>query len=407
MKITIGKKEQKDTILTMLSKVAIVLINLAITSCILQFWGAEGKGYQALFIANVGCIAIFTNIFTNSSISYFVRKVGASKLYVQACLWTFISSSVGVLVCYFLPNNSFPIFLFISSLLSGYLTFHNALYIGMQKIKYFNLLTVLQPLFLLIFMFLLYKTTNSTYYDYFYAHIFSFIVVILIASFFTGKTVGKIKLQFDFSVTKQCFNYGFLNEVSNFLHYLVLRLSFYFIPFYLGGIALGVFSVGVSISEAIWHISRSISMVQYSKIIKEGDTQNAKKGVISASFISLVFSLLGIVMLLLLPNTVLTYIFTNECAHVKQITLLMSPGILAIAFSSVYVHYFTALGKMKIVVLKSVIGAVLTAILLVILLPLWNLNGACITNSIVHFVCSAIIVIAFFMITKKNLISNI
>ncbi|MCL1851052.1 MAG: hypothetical protein FWF70_06610, partial [Bacteroidetes bacterium] len=143
----ISKKEQKNTILTIFSKGVIVLANFLITVCIMQFWGAEGKGYQALFITNLGFIAIFTNIFTNSSISYFVRKVGASKLYAQACLWTFICSSVGVLVCYFLPNNSFPVFLFISSLLSGYLTFHNALYIGMQKIKYFNLLTVLQPLF--------------------------------------------------------------------------------------------------------------------------------------------------------------------------------------------------------------------------------------------------------------------
>jgi O-antigen/teichoic acid export membrane protein len=143
-------------------------------------------------------------------------------------------------------------------------------------------------------------------------------------------------------------------------------------------------------------------MVQYSKIIREGDTQNARKGVITASLFSLVLSLFGIAILLILPNSILTLIFTDECANVKQITLLMSPGILSIAFSNVYVHYFTALGKMKIVVFKSAIGAVLTAILLVILLPLWKINGACITSSIVHFVCSAIIVVYFFMIKNKE-----
>jgi O-antigen/teichoic acid export membrane protein len=398
----ISKKEQKDTILTIFSKGVIVVANFLITACIMHFWGAEGKGYQAIFIANLGFIAIVTNIFTNSSVSYFIRKVGASKLYAQACLWTFISSSIGVLVCYFLPNNpSLPVILLISSLLTGYLTFHNALYIGMQKIKYFNLITVLQPLFLLIFIFLLYKTTNSTYFDYFYAHIFSLILVILIAHIFTRKTVGKIKIQLDFSVTKQSFNYGFQNELSNFFHYLVLRLSYYFIVYYISEAAVGVFSVGISISEAIWHISRSISMVQYSKIIKEGNTQSARKGIVTSSFISIVFSMCCILILLLLPNFVFTDIFTDECSNVKQIILLMSPGILSISFSSVYAHYFAALGKMRILVLKSVIGAILTAILLVFFIPLWNINGACITSSIVHFVCSAIIV-GYFIIFKEK-----
>jgi O-antigen/teichoic acid export membrane protein len=397
----ISKEEQKDTLITIFSKASIVLINFAIVVCITQFWGAEGKGYQALFIANLGFITIVTNIFTNSSISYFVRKVGASKLYAQACLWTFISSSIGVLICYYFDHSSYLTFLIISCLLTGYITFHNALYIGMQKIKYFNLITILQPFFLLIFMLLLFKTKQSNYVEYFYAYIISLIMVIVIAHFLTHKTVGKLKWQLDFSVTKQSFNYGFQNELSNFFHFLVIRLSFYFIVYYLGEIALGVFSVGIAISESIWIISKSISMVQYSKIVKEGDTQNVRKGIISASLFSIVFSLCFVVIILLLPKFVFCYVFGDEFSEVKQVVLWMSPGILSISFSTVYVHSFAALGKMKILVLKSVTGAILTFILSIILIPLWNMNGACVTGSIVHFVCSAIIIV-YFIIDKDK-----
>ena len=395
-------KERKDTLLTLFSRAAIVMITFAITIFILQFWGAEGKGIQAIFIANLGMIAIVSNVFTNSSIAFYVRKVGASKLYAWACIWTFISASVGAVVCYYFDNHSFTIFLFVASLLTGYLAFHNALYIGMQKIKYYNLLTILQPLFVLIFMILLYKVKETTYFDYFYAYILSLIVVIVIATFLTRKTVGKIKLELDFAVTKQSFNYGFQNELSNFLQYFIYRLSYYFIVYYLSEASLGVFSVGVSISEAIWHISRSVSMVQYSKVIKEGNTPGSRKGVVTASLFSFVFSLLGIGIILLLPKSVFAFVFTAECADVKQIVLLLSPGILSIAFSSVYAHFFAAIGKMKILVLKSAIGALLTLILLVILLPLWGMSGACITTSIVHFVCSAILVICFFILKKKE-----
>jgi O-antigen/teichoic acid export membrane protein len=395
-------KERKDTLLTLFSRAAIVMITFAITIFILQFWGAEGKGFQAIFIANLGMIAIVSNVFTNSSIAYYVRKVGASKLYAWACIWTFVSSSIGAVACYYFDNHSFTIFLFITSFLTGYLAFHNALYIGMQKIKYYNLLTILQPLFVLIFMVLLYKVKETTYFDYFYAYILSLIVVIVFATFLTRKTVGKIKLELDFAVTKQSFNYGFQNELSNFLQYFIYRLSYYFIVYYLSEASLGVFSVGVSISEAIWHISRSVSMVQYSKVIKEGNTPGSRKGVVTASLFSFVFSLLGIGFILLLPKSVFAFVFTAECADVKQIVLLLSPGILSIAFSSVYAHFFAAIGKMKILVLKSAIGALLTLILLVILLPLCGMNGACITTSIVHFVCSAILVICFFILKKKE-----
>jgi O-antigen/teichoic acid export membrane protein len=398
----ISKKERKDTILTVFSKGAIVLINFAIVVCITQFWGAEGKGYQTLFITNLGLIAIVTNVFTNSSISYFVRKVGASKLFAQACLWTFISSSIGVVILLFIDNQSFLHLLFISSLLTGYLTFHNALYIGMQKIKYFNFLTLLQPLFLLLFMFLFYKIKQGNYFDYFYAHILSLVFVIIIAHFFTRETVGRIKLQLDFSVTKQSFNYGFQNELSNFFHFLALRLSYYFIIFYLGNASLGIFSVGIAISESIWIISKSISMVQYSKIIREGNTQNVRKGVITTSLFSIVFTMFCVIAVLLLPSSVFGYVFGSEFSEVKQIVLLMSPGILFISFSTVYAHYFAAIGKLKIQIFKSVVGAILTLILSLILIPLWKMNGACITSSLVHFACSAIIVTYFFILKDKE-----
>jgi len=398
----ISKKEQKDTLLTILSKAAIVLINFIIVVCIARFWGAEGKGYQAIFVANLGLIAIVTSIFTNSSISFFVRKVGASKLYAQACIWIFISSSFGVFIFYLIDHNTYSIFLLISSMLTGYLAFHNALYIGMQKIKYFNLITILQPLFLLFFMFLLYKIKETTYFDYFYAHILSLIAVILFAHFFTKKTVGKINLQLDIAVTKQSFIYGFQNELSNFFQFLSSRISWYFIIFYLSEASLGIFSIGVAISESIWHISRSISMVQFSKIIKEGNTQSARAGIVTSSFLSFSFSLLCVIIIVLLPDPVFPRIFGAEFIGVKQIVLLLSPGTLFNSMTMVYGHYFAALGKMKILVFKSVLGTILTSILLVILIPLWNINGACISTSIVHFVSFAIIISCFFILKNKE-----
>jgi O-antigen/teichoic acid export membrane protein len=57
---------------------------------------------------------------------------------------------------------------------------------------------------------------------------------------------------------------------------------------------------------------------------------------------------------------------------------------------------------MKVLILKSVVGAIITLLMLVIFIPLWNINGACITSSVAHFVGSAIIVVYFFILKKKE-----
>jgi O-antigen/teichoic acid export membrane protein len=403
----INKKVRNDTILTIFSKSVIVLINFIIVVCVTRYWGAEGKGYHALFTANLALITIVTNIFTNSTISFFVRKVGASKLYLQATLWTFISSSFGVLIFYFVDHSTYLFLLLIACILTGYITFHNALYIGMQRIKYFNFLTILQPLFLLLFMYLLNKITDIGYFIYFYASILSLISVIIIAHFFTRKTVGKMKMCLDFSVTKQCFNYGFQNELSGFLQFLANRLSYYFIVYYLCQASLGIFSLGVAISESILLISRSISMVQYSKIISDGNTLITRKGVVTASIFSIGFTFFCLVVILLFPNELYTYVFTKEFVEIKKIILLMCPGILCSAFSNVYGHYFAAIKKMKILLFKSAVGLLLTLILSIVLIPLWKMNGACIISSFVRFLSAAIIIVFFFFDKSKEEVSKI
>ena len=132
------------------------------------------------------------------------------------------------------------------------------------------------------------------------------------------------------------------------------------------------------------------------QIVKEGDTKTTRKGVVKASIYSLIISFLCIVVVLLLPKSLFGLVFGEEFLEVQQIVLFMSPGILAIAFYNVYGHYFAAIGKMKILVFKSVVGVLITLLLSIILVPMWEMNGASVTNSIVHIVCATIVIFYFF-----------
>jgi O-antigen/teichoic acid export membrane protein len=93
-------------------------------------------------------------------------------------------------------------------------------------------------------------------------------------------------------------------------------------------------------------------------------------------------------------------IFGPEFSGVKKILLMLSPGILAMAGSTVLGHYFAAFGEMKILIATSAVGVVFTALLSFLFIPSLHIAGACIASSGAHLAASAILFYRFFK--RKN-----
>jgi len=399
---------KRDIIETILVRGGILTLNFAIIWLVTFFWKAEGNGIRALFMLNIGIIAIFCNIFTSSSVSYFLRKVGQSRLATQAYLWIFLTSGIfTILLSLRASATDFPLFLFIVSVLLGFLAFHSSLFIGCQKIPYYNLITLLQPVLLLLFMLLIYYVFDDKFgfYAYFYAQILALLFISVVAKVIAHKTLGKSKLVLDKSVIKASFNYGWKTELSNLLQFLNYRISMYVLLLLSGVESVGVFAIGVSLAEAIWIFSRSISLVQYSNVLQTGDTVKSRKETGKVSLISFLATAACIAIVAVLPANIFSQIFNGEeFSYVKNIIILLSPGILAIAISNVYGNFFSAIGKLNILILKSAAGVVVTLILSLFLISEWGIAGACIVNSSAYIVSSVILFVAFFY--KKPLITS-
>ena len=390
---------RNSIIQTIAGKSAILLLNFAVVVFSTQLWGTEGRGVIALFMANLGLIASVTNIFTSSSVSYYLSKYGLSKLILQAYLWVFIVSAILGVIFHLYDHTTPSLFLFIVAVLLGFTAFHSSVFIGNQQIGHYNLITLIQPLFLLGVMLLFYYFIEKSYFAYFYGMIASYALVFVICRILTGKTQEKFVYRLDKSVIKDIFLYGWQIELGNFLQFLNYRLSFYFLNFFLGTASVGIFSVGIALSEAIWIVSRSISLVLYSNVVKQGDTEDSRRETNITAKYSFFISLLCLVCIICLPGQVFTFVFGEGFEGVKQVILMLSPGILAIAVSNVYGHYFSALGKTKIWLLKSVFGVIVTIGLSFWLIPTLHIPGACIVNVSSYMVSSAVL---FWFFYKKN-----
>ena len=386
----------RDFIQTALVKVLILLLNFAAVIFTTQMWGSDGKGFIAIFAADISLVATFTNILTNSSVSFFLKKIGHSPLATLAFLWVFIVSAVAAVVVS-LTDVSVPVLpFFVVAVLSGCITFHSSLFLGVQKIFQYNLATLLMSALLLVFMLAFYFLLPEIgYHAYFYSQILSYGLVLLLCHIFTHKIFGRIRFSFSFDTFKKAFNFGWQEELSAFMQFLNARLCFYLIGIYADMSSVGIFSVGVTISEAIWVFSRSMALVQYSRVLKLGDTTEAWLGTRKVTLIILAITAFCIAVAACVPMSVFEYVFGEGFGKSKIVILLLAVGILANSVALVLFNYFSALGRLKILLLRSFAGLVITLVLAFVLIPMWGIEGACVVNSCSYLVSSMVLVVCF------------
>jgi O-antigen/teichoic acid export membrane protein len=224
-----------------------------------------------------------------------------------------------------------------------------------------------------------------------------FISLIIIRKYLIKKEIG-----ISTDIVKKAFSYGWKNELSYFIQFLNYRLSYFFILYYQDITSVGLFSVAIVVSESIWLMAKSITTVQYSKIVNFNNPNSAIELTKKSAKISLYSTLAMLIVLAIIPSWVFGFVFGKDFNTIKQLLFLLMPGILSIAVSNVYGHYFSALNQMRVLIVKSAIGLLFTIILSVILIPLWGIKGACIVTSVSYLSSSVYLFIAFYK-TNKNL----
>jgi O-antigen/teichoic acid export membrane protein len=309
-------------------------------------------------------------------------------------LWVSVLSLGGAILFHLFEQENLSLLFFVISFVLGIYTFYNSVYIGDQRIGLYNALTVLQPVLALILMLLIYWTIDNSVRAYFIGYALS-TTGLTLYSFIKEKSKNQWE-KFTKDEFLQSLKFGLQTQLSDFLQFFNTRLSYYFLAYYAGNASVGVFSICVSLSEAMLVVGRSISMVQYSRLLEQNtDKKEARKGtnqVLKLCF----FVTLGILVIVnLFPSQLYVWVFGPEFESVKMLLLFLSPGILVGSVADIIGHYFSAMGQLRILVLKSVVGVLVTTILSVIIISKWQINGAVIVNLTANVVTSLVLFLSY------------
>jgi O-antigen/teichoic acid export membrane protein len=403
------KKEifSRNAILTVFSKSVILVVNFLIVVVTTRLWGTDGRGEIALILANIAIISIMNNITCGSTIVFHAPKEQRENLIIISALGALAFSLLGAVIFSLTIGFRYFTYLFIISFLSS-LTGSFALYwLGKGKLRLYNLLTTINPVLVLVSILLLYfaigiTDTRAAFYGYYAGLGISLIICVI--SFLRS---APLRFQgVDFNILSRIIRYGFKNEFNNFIQFLNYRLSYFFIAKWLGLSLLGIFSVAISCAEGVWVISRSMSAIHFSNVVNTQDrktsidaTRNLARQTFWISFI-----LLGI--LALVPSSIFEFVFGNGFGNIRIYIIYLIPGIIAIAVANLYDHYFTGVGKLNILIMKSFYGLIATVILLVLLTKNLQLNGVCISLNI-SYILSFLYLYYRFRTERKKLTSAI
>lgn len=280
------------------------------------------------------------------------------------------------------------------SILSSFISIHTNLLIGLEKVKTANLLGFLQPLLiLLVLIFLFIVGTKISIDSYFIAIFLSFGLVLLLSFIFLKRNLkaSSVSSQNFFLLIKEMFRLGILNQLAHIFQLLSFRMSYYWLGQVYTEAEVGIFSNGTSLIESVWLVSRSISLVQYSRIVNMSDKQEAQTLTLNLSKLSLVISFIILLPMVFLPSSFYEFIFGDGFGEVRLVVQALAPGALFLNLNIIISHYFSGIGKYHLNSIASFAGLIIAIPLFSFMIPNYGILGAGIASSISYLITSFII----------------
>jgi O-antigen/teichoic acid export membrane protein len=375
----------KRIIGTISTKALSAAINFVLVIITANLLGSQGRGEISLFLANVAFIGIISQLIGGTGLVYLASRYNIFQLILPSYVWNIIAcilTSGTIIILAQVPSN-LVIHMFVLSLITGTSSVHLKILAGKEEISKFNMIYFLQGVLVFVFtLALFYLNQPAKVIHYVYATYIAFIATLLFSTIFVWPYIKAINLQGFGPTLKVLITTSITAQFSNFVQFMNYRLSYYFLNHFSDTKSVGVFSIGMSLSESIWLISSSIAFVQYTRIANISDKAAAASLSIKLVKLTFVLCLLAVVPLLLIPPQWYTHVFGPDFQQVKLVIITLAPGIVVFATSVIFTHFFSGLGQYNVDNISSSLGLVTTLIGCSVLIPQFGMIGAGIATTL-------------------------
>jgi O-antigen/teichoic acid export membrane protein len=191
---------------------------------------------------------------------------------------------------------------------------------------------------------------------------------------------------------------GLRGQLGNVATYFNYRLDVFVVNYYLNTAAVGLYAVGVMVSEAIWQLPNAAAMALVPRTARQLDKD-------ATEFTCLVcrqvffLALVAAILVAALCAWVIPLIFGESFRASVPVIWWILPGTVALAVSKVMCADLLARGMPEYSSIFAFMTLIVTVVLDFALIPRMGIQGAALASSVAYFINSAMVA----MVLKRKL----
>ncbi|MEO6132063.1 MAG: oligosaccharide flippase family protein [Saprospiraceae bacterium] len=397
---------KRDTQITLLSRIPVMLLSFLSMILLTRLLGPEGNGVYTFVYAGLNLFMTIIGFQLDGSLTFFLsgkqyenkKVVSTIGYYALVTIIIFmVVLSVVVLIIpggadLFIPKNQ-PVFFFfcflsISFIIRSFSNLVQSALRGLFRFKSFNLyITILQVVPVIVYGILLYVSLED-HVTFPLTTYFKIILIneslLLLAGFFILWKSNEIQFSPDTRAYRnQILKYSSKNLLGTVGHFLNKRLDVWFVEFYQGIAILGQYGLATQISNFI-----SDALTPFNQVLLPylagTPVEEHKIMVGRVARLNLYLALSAAILIAGLSWLFIPLLFGHKFDAAIPASQILAIGIIFISQRLVFTNYFKATDQIRYTIKASWGGVIITVLLDFLLIPSYGIIGASIASVIAY-----------------------
>lgn len=204
-------------------------------------------------------------------------------------------------------------------------------------------------------------------------------------------------------VILELLHYGMRNYATTLFDFINYRIDILILGAFLSSVAIGIYTVAVSIAELLWYIPNSIATVIFPNISQSSQvsaTEITAKSLRVNSILIFVLSI-GII---ITARPVIALLYGTQFSTALEPLFILLPGIFFLSYSRILNSYVNGIGHPGMASLVSGLVALINLGLNLYLIPKMGINGAALSSTISYTLSGIFMILVFkrFHVSENN-----
>ena len=213
--------------------------------------------------------------------------------------------------------------------------------------------------------------------------------------------LGRFSLRLRMATLRPLLRFGLISYLSSLTSFVNYRFDVLIVNLFAGARQVGLYSVGTGLAEIVWYLANAAGIVLAPRVASSEPEEADRLTEVVCRVVTLL-AVIAAGLLAVSAPFVVVFFFGAAFAESKWAVWLLLPGIVTFSVARVLSLYLLGRNQLKIDLIASFVGLVVTLALDFLLIPRYGFRGAAVASSIAY-TCAMLVDLVW--VTRTSTIS--